>query len=288
MGSTADNLSRFMSALGSTCKSLVKIAVNSRRVGRLTAPEASAGRPIVVMGNGPSLEECIKECGPLLKQLPTMAVNFAANTPEFFLIRPDYYILADPHFFKKDDAGVAALWATFAERVDWPMTLLIPAKYVGTVAVANPCVTVSGYNPVGVEGFGWFERWAYGRHLGMPRPRNVLIPAIMEAISLGFSDIYIVGADHSWMRTLSVDDSNRVVSIQPHYYSENEKEKDRIASVYSGVRLHDVISSFYVAFRAYHRIADYARHAGVAIYNSTPGSMIDAFERRPLPNNPKS
>ena len=38
-----------------------------------------------------------------------------------------------------------------------------------------------------------------------------------------------------------------------------------------------------IAFRSYHRIENYARVKGVTIYNVTPGSYIDAFERRRLP-----
>ena len=117
--------------------------------------------------------------------------------------------------------------------------------------------------------------------LAMPRPRNVLIPAVMEGIRDGYEEICIVGADHTWPHTLYVDDLNRVVTVQPHFYEENSSELDRIAEVYSGLRLHDVLGSMTVAFRSYHRIRRYADRLGVRIVNATPGSLIDAFERRP-------
>ena len=46
--------------------------------------------------------------------------------------------------------------------------------------------------------------------------------------------------------------------------------------------LHDILLSFHIAFRAYFDVEDYARHRGIKIYNATPGSFIDAFERREL------
>ena len=118
--------------------------------------------------------------------------------------------------------------------------------------------------------------------MGMPRPRNVLIPAIMLAIATGYTDISIVGADHSWMTSLSVTDENEVVSIQPHFYADSDHEQARVRHEYRGYRLHQIVESFAIAFRSYHHIADYAASRGVKIYNATPGSFLDAFPRRPL------
>lgn len=105
----------------------------------------------------------------------------------------------------------------------------------------------------------------------------------MVAIKLGYNNIYITGADHSWTRTLSVDDNNRVVSVQPHFYKDNSQEKERVTAVYNNIKLHDIINSFYIAFRAYHYIREYASSHNINIYNSTPDSFIDAFHRAPLP-----
>ena len=46
--------------------------------------------------------------------------------------------------------------------------------------------------------------------LGYARPRNVMIGAIMGAMQEGFGKIYLAGADHSWTRTLSIDEDNNV------------------------------------------------------------------------------
>ena len=114
----------------------------------------------------------------------------------------------------------------------------------------------------------------------MPRPRNVLIPSIMLAIASGYRRIIITGADHSWMKTISVTDDNEVVSVQPHFYAESDSEQKRIRHDYSNRPLHDVVESFAVAFRSYHEIASYARKLGVEILNATPGvSSMPSRER---------
>ena len=116
----------------------------------------------------------------------------------------------------------------------------------------------------------------------MPRPRNVLIPSIMIGIWLGYSEIRLLGADHSWLKTISVDDNNRVVSIQPHFYQEDSREQQRIRTAYLSLPLHKVLESFHIAFRSYHRIRRFADTQGIRIINSTPGSFIDAFDRAPI------
>ena len=275
-------VSNFFTNLGATLKSCVKIVVQSRPVGRIGRCEKHSDR-IIVLGNGPSLRDTIATKGDELKKLPTVAVNFMANTPEFFELKPDYYVLADPHFFRGvEHDNVASLWKNLA-AADWAMTLCVP---VGMVSQArkllgnNQNIKVGGFNFIGIEGFAWFERFAYNHRMGIPRPRNVLIPAIMTAIAAGYRDIYVCGADHSWLETIRVTDENHVVSVQPHFYADSKKELKRSETEYKGYRLHDILKSFYIAFRSYHTLERYALKQGISIFNATPESYIDAFPRR--------
>jgi len=100
----------------------------------------------------------------------------------------------------------------------------------------------------------------------------------MCGIRAGYDEIDIVGADHSWTRTLTVGDDNRVYSVQPHYY---DKDRQPDVAPFAG-HIDDILESFMIAFRSYHTVRRYADHIGVRITNATPGSFIDAFERREL------
>lgn len=276
-----DKLGKVAGCFGSSLKSMVKIAVESRGHTRVKASEAP-DMPLVVMGNGPSLNDTIACCRGQLEAFPLLAVNFAALSPEFAQLRPRYYVLADPVFFDAGAGGNVVLLREALAHIDWPMTLFVPVKAKAEalrLTGGNCNITVAGFNPVGMEGFEWLENKAFDLGLGMPRPRNVLIPSLMIAIALGFKTIYVAGADHSWMKTLDVTDDNTVVSVQPHFYSESKEEKARVTSVYKDVRLHEVVYSFYVAFKSYFTIERYARRKGVTIFNVTPGSFIDAFQR---------
>ncbi len=238
---------------------------------------------MLILANGPSLAATLAEDSAVLAKYDKMAVNFAANTPQFALVKPQYYILADPHFFDNtSDINVARLLENIS-NVDWPMTLFIPFAAIRKCPLqSTDRLKIEGYNALGVEGFDWFVNWAYSSRLAMPRPRNVLIPAIMTSIGLGYKTIYLAGADHSWTSTLTVDETNAVLPSQPHFYDEDPAEKERIRSVYREIPLHSVLYSFYLAFKSYFIIERYALSRGIEIFNATPGSFIDAFRRKSL------
>lgn len=287
--SLARTLGRMATLVASSLKSVAKMLLLSRplRPSAPTAPGARNGLPLVVLGNGPSLRQTIDLHLHTLGRMALMAVNFAATAPEFFELRPDYYVLADPHFFETPPSDNVIRLAEAFSRVDWPMTLFVPvrdASEAWRLTGGNAFVRIAVFNPVAVEGFRWLEHAAFRTGLGMPRPRNVLVPALMTALRLGFKTIYVAGADHTWIRTLSVNEQNEVVSVQPHFYKENGAEQERVTQVYKNVRLHEVLFSQAVAFRSYFTVECYARRRGARIVNVTPGSFIDAFERGEFPD----
>lgn len=269
---TADKI--FQSA-----KAIAKFVLQSRPA--TAGREKPEGERLIIMANGPSLATTIAEHRDLLMSAPTLAVNFAAMTPEFRELRPRYYVLADPYFFADNstDANLAKLRAGL-KAVDWPMTLLVPVRFAAAARRLYPGCAMRTFNAVGMEGFAPLVHFLYRKGAGMPRPRNVLIPSIVLGMAMGYREIIITGADHSWMQTLSVTDDNEVVSIQPHFYKDGEDEKARVRHDYRNYRLHQIVESFAVAFKSYHDIAAYAARRGVKIINATPGSFIDAFERK--------
>lgn len=271
----------FWTNLGLSIKAIAAVILKSHRSKLPQAP--SGDEEIIILGNGPSLRETMDSHGDRLIGSDCMAVNFFANTDDFRRIKPKFYILADPHFFRKtDDPNVGRLIESI-NSADWELTLLIPfsARKAKTLFDAPNVKTVC-YNAVGAEGFSWLTDLLYRSGRAMPKPRNVLIPAIMTAIAMGYKRVYVAGADHSWTRTLSVDEGNNVISVQPHFYKEDEHEEKRIRKEYLNYPLHRILDSFRIAFMAYHRIAAYASYRGVSVVNVTPGSFIDAFARGTL------
>lgn len=273
-------ISDTLSIAASTGASVLKTILMSGKAS--SAGETKTGR-LIILANGPSLRKTIDDHAVFLKSNSLMAVNFFANSPEYDQLRPEYYVLADNHFFEErsSDQNVIKLWDNLA-LTSWDMTLFIPVakrNCLNRLARLPENVTLKFYNLTPAEGWNKVIFPLFDKGLSMPRPRNVLIPSIMLAIREGYKDIIITGADHSWSKTLWVDDNNNVVSVQPHFYKDNEKERERVRNEYAGYHLHDILNSLTIAFRSYFTIADYARERGVTIRNATPGSFIDAFDR---------
>ena len=276
-----DILQKFLSGATQTVASLVKVPLMSGRPGK--SVHADRGT-VIILGNGPSLKEAMSLHREVLERLPKLAVNWAIMTPDFMALRPEYYLLADGVFFSGDKSGkVPQLWETFG-RVDWPMTLFIPTKYRKRPELkrlpAN--ITVKRFNLTPAEGWKRVTHWLFRHGLAMPRPRNVLVPSIMCLMREGFTRIVLTGADHNWSQTLWVTDRNRVVTVQPHFYQDDDAELQRIEELYKDIHIHQLYQSFAIAFKSYFDVQAYAETRGVSVLNATPGSFIDAFPRTTL------
>lgn len=264
--------------LGATLASFVKIPIMSRR----PSPKSRDRKDtIIIMGNGPSLRDAMEQDRDVLMAYPRLAVNLSALTPDFRDLRPDYYILADIAFFLKEKTGkVPQLWEAL-RSVDWQMTLFLPAtaRKMPEVKSLPANITLKFYNLTPAEGFRCVMHPLYDSGLAMPRPRNVLIPSIISSMREGFRKIVLIGADHNWSKTLWVTERNRVVSVQPHFYKDDDAELRRAEEIFKNVHIHDVYENYAIAFRSYFNVKAYADRRGVEILNATPGSFIDAFPR---------
>lgn len=276
--STLDKIQKTISGATQTVASLVKVPLMSGR----PSPSGRGGKgTVIIMGNGPSLNEAMSLHREVLERMPKLAVNWAVATPDFFALRPEYYLLADGVFFSDDRSGkVRQMWETFG-RVDWPMTLFIPTRHRKFPELRHlpAAITVKRFNLTPAEGWKRVTHWLFRRGLAMPRPRNVLVPSIMCLMREGFSRIVLTGADHNWSQTLWVTDRNRVVTVQPHFYRDDDDELQRVEELYKDIHIHQLYQSFAIAFKSYFDVQDYASSRGVSILNATPGSFIDAFPR---------
>ena len=273
-----EKIQDFLKTTADTAASLIKVPLMSRT----PSPASAESRDtVIIMGNGPSLRDAMAQHREVLERTPKLAVNLSALTPDFRELRPEYYLLADIAFFLKEKTGkVPGLWQALAQ-VDWPMTLFLPAtaRRMPEVTALPSNITLRWYNLTPAEGWRPLTHFLYRTGLAMPRPRNVIVPSIMCLMREGFKRIVLIGADHNWSRTLWVTDNNRVVSVQPHFYKDDDAELKRAEEIFRNVHIHDVYRNYAIAFKSYFDVRDYAEERGVTILNATPGSFIDAFPR---------
>jgi hypothetical protein len=247
---------------------------------------------LVIIGNGPSLSNTIESNPSFFDDNSLIAVNHFAITEYYEQLKPEYYI-AIAHDLYYDDVepqfieASNRLFETIAEKTTWEITLFMPIesqkyKRWQKNLIENEKIKIRYINLTPAEGFECITHYFFKKNLAMPRPHNVMIPALITGINMGFSTIFLVGADHSWLKDISVNDNNEALINNRHFYDTNSKPKSFDKKGKGARNLPEILFTLMTAFNSYHIINKYAKKRGVKVLNCTQGSYIDAFERKQL------
>lgn len=233
-----------------------------------------------IFGNGPSLRKELSENFILLKKHRenTICVNLFFEDDIFIKFRPGYYLIVDGAMWSTTaDIKILNIQTSFIKnmnKVDWEMKLLVPyeAKRFVQKNIKNGNINCIYFNRTPVNGFKKFRHLIYKKNLGMPAPYNVLNAALMISINLGFNEINIYGADHSWISDLFVDENNTLCCYQNHFYDDrSDFVKLEKGSLYKG------LMGIVLAFQSYELINKYAESKNIKIVNRTNKSFLDIF-----------
>jgi hypothetical protein len=245
-----------------------------------------------ILGNGPSLSlDLAKKCN-ILQKNAVFGVNFFGISDEYIQIKPKYYVLADPAFWEKNlneqlEKKVDLLFRLLEESTSWEVNLIVP--YLGAAKlkrrfIDSRYIKVYYFNNMTLETDTPIDHFVYSRFLGAPLIQNVLVSAIFNAILIGFKEINLLGADHSWIHEIRINGDNEVCIEDKHFYDNSSlvklspwKKRDG-----SNYKMHEILVDLAKMFKGYHKLREIAKRNGVEIYNCSKGSYIDAFERKTL------
>ena len=255
------------------------------RAGTVGAPKPS----MLILGNGPSLAEDLPR---LIERREhetkdVMAVNFFALDERFETVRPAYYVLSDPMFFRDSACRdrVAELYRVLDEKVTWPMNLYVqyynPERFDYRTALPNPNIRIVRFHTQLYRGFRGVEFWLFRRGLGSANFGTVVQVCEYVALLLEYKTLELYGVDHTLLDGLCVDEENRLCRADGHYYDAVPATPKPIVQK---VPHRPYSMSVYLAevaelFRGHEVLRDYAASLGARIINRTRGSMIDAYER---------
>jgi len=247
-------------------------------------------KELVILGNGPSLNTMIKEYAHFLEDKDLICVNHFPITEKYEQLKPKYFITTAPDLWLDniDSHFVEAsnkLFSAIAEKTSWDLQFFIPFESRHyqrwqNLLSKNKQINIFFYNNTPIEGWHFFSHFLFAKNLGMPRPHNIMIPSIFSAINFGYKKIYLWGAEHSWLKDISVNDKNEALINQKHFYDEQSSKAQTLDKRGVGARrLHEILHKFMLAFKGYFELKAYAEKQNVQILNATPNSFIDAFER---------
>ena len=227
-----------------------------------------------ILANGPSLKIAFDRNEVLLKDVDVFCVNSFCESELFWKIRPKFYFLVDGQFFNptldRCKSQVKNIQKAFSE-VDWDMVLFISTSSgKGGVlsGLSNPKIKVVRLNTTTIDGYKWFRNLIYRMRMGMPRCQTVVNMAISTSILMGYSDVFLYGADHSWTKDLRVDDDNVCCYGDRHVYNTG------LVVIKKEESIGELLFKFANMFNSHWIINDFAKFMKVHIWNCSLSVLI--------------
>lgn len=237
---------------------------------------------VYLLANGPSLKNELSELieDKTFLESQKCVVNNFYNSIYFQALKPEYYCIADPAFFKNSTYDY--VFEIINRLVSWPMNLYIPNWGLQKTVriITNSYIAVVPVTPLIYTGYESLRYKYYKSGKGVPSYVNVTIMMEYILLNLGCKDIRLYGVDHSFLADLCVNEKNQLCIIERHFH---EKDHLHVVDIHqsNGELWHmkDFIYNKYLTFLEHERMRGYADYLGAKIINCTKQSMIDAYER---------
>jgi len=281
----------FCRKLFATFKSVVKIIVyhpvNSRYGYR-----QGVNKEAYVLACGPSLTNDIGDYIEQLSKKDVFVMNHFALADFFVLLKPRFYVLADPAYWvdelsEAEEKSVAELTNCLINRVCWDMALFVPIFALQSrrmkLIKENKHIKLIGYSSLSLNGFHFCRNYWYRKNMGMSPPQTVLNASVFLALNSGYKVINVLGADHTFIKQLSVGFDNLIYVEDAHFY---DTEKAKKTPIVDGVSRDWTIETWLTCilkmFRSHYVLKDYAKYLGAEIYNLTSETLLDVYKRKKI------
>jgi hypothetical protein len=223
------------------------------------------GKRCFVIGNGPSLKE--QDLSPLVDEVTLVTNSFHAHPIVGDSWQPTYYFLSDPMYFD-GSVDCTAEFASINSQIK-SAPIFVPSYANKFLSQSNALPSQRTY----YVGMG-AVRLEHSNEVPdltsvTPGVQTVVQLAIMAAMFMGCSPIYLIGLDHDWLAQRNEDS---------HFYNERDADTESEAPVrpWTYLSLMGAITTMWEVYVVLKRIAD---SAGIEIINCTRGGFLDVFKR---------
>lgn len=253
---------------------------------------ADKDRRLLILANGPSLKSTLEQ----IRQHPSeyegceyFAMNSVASSDMFEVLKPKHYVISD-HMFFFDTVFMQkgkAIIGDMARKTDWDMYLYVPYRYKDkeymSIVRANSHIKVVAYHSIPYRGLDSLRNRLFAKGLGNGEYSTVILNAEYIAVTLGFRQIELYGADHNFFDNLKVNDYNVPCYLYGHFDSDETEEKPMLwhhspDRKYFNMEL--FLEEKHRVFAGHNVMASYAESMGSRILNCTKGSLIDSYPRK--------
>lgn len=243
-----------------------------------------------ILGNGRSLKNFIEENNNFLNTKNIIVVNDFFLSEYFMTLRPNVYVIADPAYWELQvTEEMSVLRESLIKRllvdVNWEIQFFVPsaayqAGFFQRAFDQNKLISVQPFNTASFSGITSVRYFFYDKLLAKPFSGNVIGSALFIALQMDIKEIYLFGVEHSWTQSLFVDEHNRTCIKDEHFYQNPKNAKVWLKANTIPYKISEALSDIANMLGGYYEINEYAIHKNVKIFNCTPNSFIDAFERK--------
>lgn len=217
------------------------------------------GERCFILGTGPSLNS-LSDCQvDALHREIVFGANSLYKAEVVSTVVPKYYALLDNLYWTQ--------WShTFAEIMERyrtnPPIFITDLRATDLAKKANPLgrhIYVHSKKYPVKEMSAELDTNIYGA-------MNVISYSILAAIYMGFKEVYLLGCDYNAFCTAG----------KGHAYNDKSEVNQ------SNYNLGFYLKFYWITTEFHYLIAKLAREKGVAVVNLTPGTLLDAYDRRPI------
>ncbi|MBP6385392.1 MAG: hypothetical protein KA313_08875 [Pseudarcicella sp.] len=237
----------------------------------------------VILGNGPSLKYSLDNHLDFIIQSDVFCVNLFSNSSYYKTLKPQNYLLLDGAYLKPNHELASLAVQHLIQDTSWEMSLFVPnyfskSEYFVSEMAKNQCIKIVYFNYVIFEGFDWLKFWIFKKGWAMPQCQNVLNASVFNGVNCGYEKVYLLGADHTWHETLTLNENNEIIADDTHFYGNKTYQINQIVSLEESYMAGQFLS-LHKAFKSYEVTAKYAIYRGIKVINASKRSYVDVFEK---------
>jgi hypothetical protein len=222
------------------------------------------GKRCFVIGNGPSLKK--QDLSSIVNEVTLVTNSFYLHPLVGDTWQPTYYFLSDPQYF--DGTLELSEMKAIASRIT-SAPFFVP--FYARQALQDSQVLPSErtyYVAAGGERLDQFQDRPDFTTI-TPGMQTVVQLAMMAAMYMGCTTIYLMGLDHDWLSHFGEE---------VHFYNEHEADPQPDGQVGPWTYL-SLMEAMTMMWQHYLMLKRIARNTGIKIINCTDGGFLDVFER---------
>ena len=220
-----------------------------------------AGERCFVLGTGPSLSALAEDQLEKLRSEVVFGVNSLYKSSIANALVPKYYSLIDNLYWESESWSGAFSEIAAKYAANPPVFITDPRAQhiVDSLGLKMPSIYIYSKKYPTIEMSAEISGNIYAA-------MNCITNSILVAMYMGFKEVYLLGCDYSAFCSAG----------RGHCYDDTEELKESPYNLAFYLRFYWITTEFH------YLVAKLAKEMGVKVVNLTPGSLLDAYPRRPI------